>query len=139
MTDISVTLIFLLIGSTGLLALCSLFDDRVEGPLKRVRPFVRFFFSSISAALVCLGLILWLIYGFPDPDQLNPNDPPPTVCNRIVCDVAIVAMWPLVAVAWILGGDPPLMPLWFSLPGLFWGFVVEMLFVLRKRRGSNSA
>jgi hypothetical protein len=135
MTAISLLLTFFFMVGMGLLALCGLFDNRVEGPLNKIRPFARFTISSYSAMLVVIGLFLWLIFGFPD--QMNPTDPPPTLTHETLRYVCTVAAWPFAITSLILHGDPPLAIDWLLLwitTGLFWGFIIELFFILNARK-----
>ncbi len=89
--------------------------------------------------IVVLGLFLWLIYGFPD--HLNPTDAPPTIGNEILRHVCMTALWPFAITSLILHGDPPLGICWLLLwivTGLFWGFVIELVFMLKAWSNSNT-
>jgi len=98
----------------------------------------RFIISILSTMLVVLGLLLWLIYGFPD--HMNPTDPPLTTGHLILQHVCMIALWPFTVTSLTLHGDPPLRIYWLLLwiaTGLFWGFICELIFVLRTNKTPN--
>ena len=140
LSPISTLLTFSFVMGMGFLALCVLFDDRPEAPLRIIRPFVRIIITSLSAMLLCVGLFLWLVYGFPD--HIDPTYLPPTTGEEVLRCVCTVALWPIVLTSFILHRDPPLLPLWLIPTGLIWGFIIEVLFLwtcmrAKTRQGSN--
>jgi amino acid transporter len=130
-TAVEICSIFFAVLGVGFVSFYVLFDDRLDPPSRKFRPYARFTFSTLCAMLVCIGLFLWLLFGFPDHD--DPTDPPPTLFEEILQDVCIVAMWPMVLASYVLHRDPPLMPLWLLPTGFFWAFVAELPFILRAR------
>jgi hypothetical protein len=89
----------------------------------------RFLAVAFIVTVVAAGLtILW--FSFPDTR-------PPTLFESICGYVCLVVSWPLFAMSVFAhnGSDPQLFVfilLWIS-SGLFWAFVVELFFRIRRR------
>ena len=88
----------------------------------------RFLAVAFSMTIAAAGLtILW--FSFPDTR-------PPTMFENICGYVCLVVSWPLFAMSVFMRniGDPPLfyILLWIT-SGLFWAFVVELFFRVRRR------
>jgi len=58
----------------------------------------------------------------------------PSVYGSICWFALMIAMWPVALCAYILHGDPPpiLFLLLFVVSGLFWAWIVDFYFVLRR-------
>jgi hypothetical protein len=97
----------------------------------------RFIFSSFCATVIVVGLVFLLAEVN---DAYAPNLPP--VLFRYL---VLLAAWPFAITSIILHHDPPAGVCWWVLTlvaGLFWGFIIEFIFVLKKVRdnfksGSN--
>jgi hypothetical protein len=91
----------------------------------RVRRFIAVTFCSL---LAIAGVFMFMCL-FTDLDS-------PSILGSICFYFLVVAMWPAVLWALILHGDPPVFAslFLFVMSGLFWASVVDLFFVLRKRR-----
>jgi putative copper export protein len=89
---------------------------------------------SLCAMIVVLGLFLWLVWY----DDVLDANLRPSILENAFGWVCVVALWPFFAAAAILNGDPPKWIYWLLLwivSGLFWGLIIEFLFLrLRRRR-----
>src|SRR6185436_10139427 len=95
--------------------------------------FRRLILFSMCAMVVAFGMILWL--GFWYGDILDANLKP-SFWEEAFQRVCAVVCWPFVATSWILGHDPERI-YWLVLlivTGLFWGFVVEALLLVKNVR-----
>jgi hypothetical protein len=111
---------------------------RASGLWRLVTP-RRIIISSLFAMVVVLGLYLWLVLCY---DDIMPQDKdyPPSVVENEFSWVCVLALWPAWIVEILLGHDPVTRiywPLIWIVTGSFWGFVVELLFVWRKRNKPN--
>ena len=100
----------------------------------------RLIISTICMMVVGLGLFLWLVFGFPD--HIVPSDPAPTIGEVVLRWASIIALWPFTISSLILHSDPPLPIYWYLLwiaSGLFWGLIIELLFVVKERLRSNKS
>ena len=86
----------------------------------------RFVIVAICAALAAFGLFYIVFFLYPDV-------PPPTRIQTVWNYVWMVYSWPLIVVWSMSDKDPPwgvFILSWFA-TGLFWAFVVELLFKLK--------
>jgi hypothetical protein len=94
----------------------------------------RFIISSLSVMLVSLGMELWVVYG-------NITH---TMINLILGCIDMVVLWPITIFIQLmlhLHRNPPSVIYWWLLwfaTGLFWGFIIELFFMLRARKKPNS-
>jgi hypothetical protein len=120
---------FLFLGG-AFVAICAFYDDRVEGPLKGIRPYSRFLCFSFLAIFLNIGLILGCLVIFGDESD-SPGYVPAFMEKAAILPLQIIN-GPLAAAAYLLRGNPfdsplPFVVLFFS-QGFFWGFIAEMLF-----------
>ena len=83
---------------------------------------------AFCTLLTIFGVFMFMLM-FTDLDS-------PSILGSICFYFLGVAMWPAVLCALILHGDPPVFAsvFLFVFSGLFWAGVVDLFFVLRRRR-----
>jgi hypothetical protein len=94
----------------------------------------RFIIVAFSATLVSAGLFFLVVLCFPDVTPL-------TTFEKIWTCVWAVFSWPIIIAALLFREDPPLIVcilLWI-VTGLFWAFIVELLFKFVGRRKSKTS
>jgi hypothetical protein len=93
----------------------------------------RFIISTICATVFAFGLLLVLIFYFPD--QVNQTHSLPTFGHELLRAACLIVLWPFAIVLLILHRDPPLLMgvLLLLVTGLFWGVMVELVFILKSR------
>jgi hypothetical protein len=86
----------------------------------------RFIFSSCCATTIAVAMLFLLAML---DDAYSPGLPP-----IIFRSVVLVIDWPLTVSSIMLHHDPPSICFWPLLifAGLFWGFIVEIIFLLKK-------
>ncbi len=97
----------------------------------RVKIFVA---VAVFATLVVLGLFFLVFFIFPDTT-------PPTRFEYFCTIIWAVASWPL-AVVWSMSKEDPSMVVIILLSiasGLFWAFILELLFTIKRRLWPNKS
>ena len=84
--------------------------------------------------VVAFGMYLWLGYWYGDIQDANLR---PSFLEQAFQRACLVFCWPFVVTSWIFEHDPDGRIYWLLLwivTGLFWGFVVETLLVVKNAR-----
>jgi len=85
---------------------------------------------SLCAMVVLFGQFLWLGYWYGDILDAKLQ---PSFLEEAAQKVCLVALWPFAVTTMILGHDPKriyCLLLWI-LTGLFWGVIIEQLFIMK--------
>jgi len=91
----------------------------------------------LGLVIMFVALILLCFLASLGDSHLPPYDPP-FPGEHLGWGILLVAAWPLVLVAGLIGHDPPFI-LWFPLMfmgGIFWASVIEACIVFRHARGA---
>ena len=91
---------------------------------------------------LCVLPILFCAFGcIVAGDYGEPQDPPvPILWQAFLCFCGL-ALWPLVVATLVLHHDPAGISwlLWWVVTALFWGFIVELFFIIWTRHRPNTA
>jgi hypothetical protein len=123
----------ILILGVPVVALCALFDKRIEGRLKKIGKPVRLIRSSLLVIFLDACLVFWWLAGFDDVSD-------PSAWAPAWLDVTVVVTnWPFLAGMWLIHSSSydyclDYVPLGVLVivglvlaTGFFWGFVIELL------------
>ena len=114
---------------------------RRDGSAFFVRPLMRlsrFLISSLGAVPVLLVLYGCLTFG----DYGEPGDPPVPFLWTAFLWVCISFLWPFLAYYYLISHSDPHGIHWlavFLVAALFWGFIIELLFMVKKRLWPNQS